>query len=176
MRRFLVTLASAALLLCLGLPLAPAVAAPCDGSSDPCTIDLGRATASFAAGAASYFAEAMVVQGTDVSVNANAQLLSSTQVTHGAISDSLIIGPQIYSSVGAVESRGCTKRVQHCSSPACLSPRIRATRSPACKPSSKAVLCSRAMPTAGLASRAPCSGRLLQTTWPPGPSTQAPQT
>jgi len=106
MRGILGTPASAALLLCLGLPIVSAVAAPCDGSSDPCTLDLGRATASFAAGAASYFAEATVVQGTDVSVNANPQLLTAMQIAHSIGSDRFIVSPQIYANVGGSGIQG----------------------------------------------------------------------
>lgn len=96
-------LALAASLLCCGLP---ALAAPCDGSSDPCTIDLGRASASFAAGAASYFAEAVVVSGSDMSLSANPQLLSVTQISHGGGSDSFIVNPQIYAYVGGSGVQG----------------------------------------------------------------------
>jgi len=106
MRGFLGTPASAALLLCLGAPVAPALAAHCDGSSDPCTIDLGRASASFASGAASYFAEAVVVNGSDMSLSANPQLLSVTQITHGATGDSLVVNPQIYAYVGGSGIQG----------------------------------------------------------------------
>ena len=102
MRGFL-TSASMALLLCSGVP---AFGAPCDGSSEPCTIDLGRASASFASGAASYFAEAVVVSGSDMSLGANAQLLSATQVAHGANSDSLVVNPQIYAYVGGSGIQG----------------------------------------------------------------------
>ena len=69
--RGILTSASMALLLCSGVP---AFGAPCDGSSDPCTIDLGRASASFASGAASYVAEAVVVSGSDMSLGADALL------------------------------------------------------------------------------------------------------
>ena len=99
--------ATTALLLCgLQLTTPVAMAAACDGSSAPCTIDLGRASATFALGADSYYAEAVLVNGQDVSVNANPYLLSVAQVTHAANSDSLIIQPQIYANVGGSGFQG----------------------------------------------------------------------
>jgi len=96
-------LALATSLLSCGLP---SFAATCDGTSEPCTLDLGRATANFAAGAASYFAEAVLVSGSDMSLGADPALLSVTHTTHGATSDSLVVGPQIYAYVGGSGIQG----------------------------------------------------------------------
>ncbi len=99
-------LPSIALLLSLQFVASSAAAAPCDGSSDPCTIDLGRASANFATGAASYYAEAVLVNGTDAYYGVNPQFLPTLQVTHTAGSDGFTFQPQMYASVGGSGIQG----------------------------------------------------------------------
>ena len=98
---------STALLLCGGLQFAgaAAMAADCDGSSDPCSVDLGRVTASFAAGAASYGAEVLLVNGSDASFSPP-QSLPALQVIHTAASDGFRIQPQLYAYVGGSGVQG----------------------------------------------------------------------
>lgn len=106
MRAYLTSM-TATLLLGCGLQFhGAAMAAPCDGSSDPCSIDLGRASANFTTGAASYWAEAVLVNGSDASFNANPQLMSVFQVTHAAGSDSFLVQPQVYAYVGGSGVQG----------------------------------------------------------------------
>jgi hypothetical protein len=97
-----------ALLLSCGLQFVAtaATAAPCDGSSDPCSIDLGRATANFATGAASYYAEAVLLNGTDAYYGVNPQFLPTVQLTHSAGSDGFTFQPQMYASVGGSGIQG----------------------------------------------------------------------
>lgn len=99
---------SAALLLCCGLQFGgtTAIAATCDGSSNACSIDLGRATANFAIGQASYAVEAFLVDGSDASFGGHAQPLASFQPTHAAGSDGLLVQPQIYAYVGGSGIQG----------------------------------------------------------------------
>lgn len=105
--RGLLTSSSAALLLSCGLQFAgaSAQAATCDGSSDPCAIDLGRVTASFATGAASYFADAQLINGSDASISASPQFLP-VQVTHAAGSDGFSFQPQVNVYVGGSGIQG----------------------------------------------------------------------
>lgn len=91
---------------CLQLVGASAIAAPCDGSSDACTIDLGRATANFANGAASYYAEALLLNGSDAYYSASPQFLPTLLVTHTAGSDGFSFQPQVYASVGGSGIQG----------------------------------------------------------------------
>lgn len=91
---------------CLQLAGTNALAATCDGSSDPCSIDLGRTTANFATGAASYYAEAVLVNGTDAYYGVNPQFLPTLQVTHSASSDGFTFQPQMYASVGGSGIQG----------------------------------------------------------------------
>lgn len=82
------------------------MAAACDGSSDPCSVDLGRVTASFAAGAATYFAEAVVTNGSDASVSPGPQSLPPLLITHATGSDGFSIQPQVYTYVGGSGIQG----------------------------------------------------------------------
>lgn len=77
-----------------------AAAATCDGSSDPCTLDLGRVTVSFAQGAASYAAVAEVVGGGDGYAYASSDFLGSLQQQHTATSDGFSFVPVVYAAVG----------------------------------------------------------------------------
>jgi PEP-CTERM motif len=91
---------------CLQLAGTTATAAACDGSSDPCSVDLGRATASFAAGAATYYAEAVLTNGSDASVSPSPQSLPALLLTHAASSDGFSIQPQVYTYVGGSGVQG----------------------------------------------------------------------
>jgi hypothetical protein len=75
-------------------------AAACDGSSDPCSLDLGRITVDFSQGAASYVAEALVLYGSDAYYGAASGFLPSVQAIHGADVDGFAFSPQVYASVG----------------------------------------------------------------------------
>lgn len=101
------SLASAAVILSCCVPVCSgsAAAATCDGSSDPCSVDLGRAVVRFATGAVSYFTEAVITMGNDASVNASPYFLP-LNVTHTASSENFIIGPQIYTYVGGSGIQG----------------------------------------------------------------------
>jgi hypothetical protein len=79
---------------------APALAAGCDGSSDPCTLDLGNVTATFAEGAASYFADAQFTQGNDGSAYAFPDFLSTLQVVNTPGRSGFSFTPQLYANVG----------------------------------------------------------------------------
>ena len=83
-----------------------AATAACDGSSDPCAIDLGRASANFASGAASYYAEAVLLNGSDAYYNASPTFLPALQILHTANSDGFSFQPQIYASVGGSGIQG----------------------------------------------------------------------
>jgi hypothetical protein len=89
------------------MPLAStdAAATSCE-SSDPCSIDLGRATANFASGGASYFAEVVLVNGSDASFTPGPQALPTPQLTHAAGSDGFSVQPQMYAYVGGSGIQG----------------------------------------------------------------------
>jgi len=98
---------STALLIGCGLQLTSAAAmAACDGSSTPCSIDLGRATASFASGAASYDAQITLVNGSDAAFSASPLFLPTLQLTHTADGDGFSFLPQMFASVGGSGIQG----------------------------------------------------------------------
>lgn len=83
-----------------------AQAAPCDGSSSPCSVDLGRASVNFAIGAAAYSAEAFLVDGSDASFSFSPQFLPTLQVSHGTGQDSFSFLPSISAYVGGSGVQG----------------------------------------------------------------------
>jgi len=100
-------LPSPAVLLCAALPFVgtSVMAAGCL-SSDPCSVDLGRATANFASGGASYFAEVVLVNGSDASFSPGPQALPTLQVTQAAGSEGFSLQPQVYAYVGGSGFQG----------------------------------------------------------------------
>lgn len=96
---------STALLLACALQL-PAAAAECDGSSDPCSVDLGRASAHFASGAATYFSEVMLINGSDASFSPGPQSLPPLQLTSSSGSDGFRVQTQVYAYVGGSGVQG----------------------------------------------------------------------
>ena len=101
------SMAAAAGLLAFGWQFGASAAwAACDGSSDPCSIDLGRATAHFSTGAASYFAEMLPVNGSDFSMGAHPSFLPTLEVREGADADGFVFAPGIYASVGGSGIQG----------------------------------------------------------------------
>jgi hypothetical protein len=100
--------AAAALILggSLFLGHAAHAAPPCDGSSTPCSIDLGRASAHFGIGAAAYTAEAWLTDGSDASFSANPQFLPTLQISHGAGQDGFHFLPSISANVGGSGIQG----------------------------------------------------------------------
>jgi hypothetical protein len=103
MRGFWTSSPAASLVIaCCGLQFGAtaAMAAACDGSSEPCSIELGRVSANFANGAASYYAQALLVNGADAVYGASPEFLPALTRTHTADSDGLRLLPQVYGSVG----------------------------------------------------------------------------
>lgn len=102
MPRFLTAAAAATLALLLATP----AQAACDGSSSPCSINLGRASAQFAIGAAAYNAEAFLVDGSDASFGFSPQFLPTLQVSHGDGQDGFSFLPSISAYVGGSGIQG----------------------------------------------------------------------
>lgn len=80
-------------------------AAACDGSSDPCTVDLGRVVVSFPQGGASYFAAAELITGTGV-YNAVPEFLSTFMPLSTPAGDGFSFTPTIYAEVGGSGDNG----------------------------------------------------------------------
>ncbi|MEF7614273.1 PEP-CTERM sorting domain-containing protein [Aquincola sp. MAHUQ-54] len=85
---------------------AAAWGAACDGSSDPCTLDLGRVVVHFDQGAASYFANAELISGDDASFQAVPDFFSSLALQHAGATEGFSFTPIVYGAVGGSGKNG----------------------------------------------------------------------
>jgi hypothetical protein len=97
MSRFNRAAAAACLLLASALPAAAAV---CDGSANPCTLDLGKVGVEFPQGAFSYAADALMTNGSDGYAGFASGFLPTLAEIHGAGTDGFSFNPQIVGNVG----------------------------------------------------------------------------